>query len=208
MGCPNHPSIAEWLQPCARCGTQFCSNCLVLIGGAQYCGQCKREVVRDVQSGAPASNASLDLAEIGMRFLALVVDMLIVGVPMAALACAGFFVILGASASAPESLGASLFANGMLLLIGLGLAAVNVVYEGLMLSRGGQTLGKKLCRVKVVMADGTDLTPGQAWLRAAMRALFGLVTCVWVADYLVAFFNPDRATLHDQVAKTRVIKWA
>ena len=33
----------------------------------------------------PASNASLDLAEIGMRFLALVVDMLIVGVPMAAI---------------------------------------------------------------------------------------------------------------------------
>lgn len=204
MGCPNHPSIAEWLQPCARCGTQFCSNCLVLIGGAQYCGQCKREVVRDVQSGAKPGAA--DLASIWLRFAGMFLDQLIMTVPIMLLACVGG-VFMGMAGAGTDTEAAQAMLGGLQIVLSLLMVGVLMVYEGLMLSRDGQTLGKKACKTKVVSADGTDITTQQAWLRAFIRMVFG-ITCLGLVDLLPALFTAERTTIHDMVAKTRVVKWS
>ncbi len=40
MECKNHPGVNA-VGRCEGCAESFCSNCLVEIGGKQYCGACK-----------------------------------------------------------------------------------------------------------------------------------------------------------------------
>ncbi|MFC7382505.1 RDD family protein [Sphaerisporangium rhizosphaerae] len=72
----------------------------------------------------------------------------------------------------------------------------------------GQTIGKRLCRLRVVRADGTPLTPSQAGVRSVVSAagnlipyvglLFSLVDGLWI-------FGPSKRCLHDVVAGTVVV---
>ena len=74
-----------------------------------------------------------------------------------------------------------------------------------MLGARGQTLGKMALKVKVVNADGSPLSSGQAWGREIIRGILGFL---YIVDYLPAFFTQQKTTLHDLVAKTRVVNWA
>ncbi|MGW4809156.1 RDD family protein [Kitasatospora sp. NPDC004272] len=88
-----------------------------------------------------------------------------------------------------------------------------LVYEGLMLSRDGQTLGKKLMKVRVAMlADGTSPTSSAAWTRAAVFVVPALICCGglwWIVDGLFGVFDkPYRQCIHDKAAKTVVVSTA
>jgi uncharacterized RDD family membrane protein YckC len=202
MPCKNHPFVEDRLTRCSRCAEAFCPDCIVEIGGLPYCLSCKTESMRDLRSGVPYRE--LDMASIGRRFVASFIDGLIVVLPMMVLA---FLVLLplglaGAEEDAvppPLAIMANLF-------VSLGAAAVYILYEGLMLASGGQTVGKKAMKVKVVTAEGGDITTGQAWGRAASRQILGIVPCLGLIDYLVAF-GQERTTIHDMMAKTRVVNW-
>lgn len=201
FACPNHPAEFE-TRRCSRCGRAYCKNCLVLLRGAYFCADCKSEQVRDVQSGTDAS--APEFASVGRRFSALFVDGLVQGaasyaviIPMFLLL--GTFDTFGDPEKAVDAGGVAVTA--MLIMYAI-LFFVPVVYEGFMLSRRGQTLGKMALGVKVVNADGSDISPGQAWGRAGMRLL---LSCILV-DYLPAFFTSDKKTIHDMVASTRVVR--
>ena len=198
MPCKNHPFVEDNLTRCARCGDAFCPDCIVSIGGYPYCATCKVESMRDLRSGV--SVHQLEMATIGRRLLAMLIDGLIIGLPFAILlfgtmAMAGMF--------APNSEPNPMFAILLLLIYGFGIFAP-AVYEALMLGNGGQTIGKKAMKIKVVTPEGNDITKGQAWGRAAMRLLLSLF-CAFL-DYVFAF-GQERACIHDQVAKTRVVNW-
>ncbi len=204
MPCKNHPFVEDGLTRCSRCAEAFCPDCIVEIGGLPYCLSCKTESMRDLRSGVPVSG--LDMASVGRRFVAIIIDGLIVTLPVLVLA---FLVLLPLGiveeGEAPEGLPAAfaIFGN---LLVSLGAGAIYVLYEGLMLSSGGQTVGKKAMKLKVVTAEGRDLASGQAWGRAVSRQILGIVPCLGLIDYLVAF-GQERTTIHDMMAKTRVVNW-
>ncbi|WP_100838093.1 RDD family protein [Kitasatospora fiedleri] len=91
--------------------------------------------------------------------------------------------------------------------------ALYLVYEGLMLSRDGQTLGKKLMKVRVAMlADGSAPTSAAAWTRAATFIVPALICCGglwWAIDGLFGVFDkPYRQCVHDKAAKTVVVSTA
>ncbi len=69
-------------------------------------------------------------------------------------------------------------------------------------SHGGQTLGMRAWRLRVVDSRGRAIGPGQALVRylAALVSLlpFGL-GLFWV------LFDPDRAALHDRLSRTWVV---
>jgi uncharacterized RDD family membrane protein YckC len=189
--CRNHPEVGEGVRRCARCMTPFCGDCLVDIAGRPYCADCKQEQLMDVRSGM--DRAMLDLATIGRRFGAVFLDGLLTAIPM--------YALLGIFVYYPSATGQQVapFWN----FLGIPFAFLSFIYEGLMLqTKNGQTLGKMALKVRVVRADGSPISNGQAWGRAAMKLLFG---CIWFADYLVAFFTAERTTLHDMVASTRVV---
>lgn len=204
MPCKNHPFVEDRLTRCSRCAEAFCPDCIVEIGGLPYCLECKTESMRDLRSGVPLGQ--LDMASIGRRFTALVIDWLIVLLPIMVLA---FLVLLplGFLDAQDELEGLppafAIFGN---LFVSLGAAAIYIAYEGLMLAAGGQTVGKKAMKVKVVTAEGHELTSGQAWGRAVSRQILGIVPCLGLIDYLVAF-GQERTAIHDMMAKTRVVNW-
>lgn len=88
--------------------------------------------------------------------------------------------------------------------------AFAVVYEAVLLSATGRTLGKWLMRERVEHGDGSR----PSWERAALRAAVPGVA--WVVPYfggailaalvyLTAVFNPLRQGIHDRAAATLVV---
>ena len=191
--CRNHPDTSEGVRHCVRCGNTFCRDCLVEIHGAPHCATCKAEAILDVQSGVARAAGPLRYASVWKRWGAVIVDGLITTGP---LYMVFLFFVLYLAFQGKEP-------HWALNFIGIPLMFITMVYEGLMFQhRDGQTIGKKLLRIRVVRADGSSLTPGQAWGRAGLKLVFG---CLSIFDYLPALFTDERTTLHDMAAKTRVI---
>ena len=194
LSCRNHPEVIEGLRYCSRCGQAFCSDCLITLRGNSYCATCKVEQLRDLTSGVDQS--ALELAGIGRRFGALFIDQLILAVPLVIA-----FLAVMAVAFSNKDFNPLLLQPALLLVV-----ALFVVYEALMLAARGQTLGKMAMKIKVVRADGTPISTGQAWGRAFMRQI--LASCLSIFNYLPAFFTKERTCLHDLVANTRVVNWS
>lgn len=77
-------------------------------------------------------------------------------------------------------------------------------YNGLMFAGKWQaTLGKRLMGVYVTTETGGKPDMKTSLLRAAMLYVSALILGI---GFLLAFFRPDRKTLHDLVAKTRVVQ--
>lgn len=193
MICRNHIDVSEGVRRCARCGGTYCTDCLVTIGDKPYCATCKTEQVMDVRSGV--DRTYMQYSSILKRFGAMILDSIILAVPNYAF----MFAIMGAagafSGKEPNPF--------IFLLIYIPALGLPILYEGLMLSmKNGQTVGKMAVAARVVRADGSPITKGQAWGRPAMKLVLG---CTMGIDYLVAFFNDEKKTLHDMVVGTRVI---
>lgn len=202
MPCRNHPDVNESLVRCTRCGRQFCRDCVIQLRGFYYCGGCKGEHVRDVQSGT--APGTLDLATIGRRWGGSIVDSLALYAAFLPLSF-GVFFALGTLGAATESSGAGAeVVGGAVIVILYGfLLGAPVVYEALMVQSRGQTLGKMAVGIKVVNPDGSDVSTGQAWGRAVVKMALG--SCGGIT-FLPALFTKDKTTIHDMVAKTRVVR--
>jgi uncharacterized RDD family membrane protein YckC len=193
--CTNHPEVAQGVAFCVRCRRPFCANCFVRLRGLAYCGGCKAEQVRDIQSGTVTGE--LELASTGRRFSALWLDSLVFSV----FGIGGMFLLLPfvlrqRGGTEPPLM---LIYGAVVLFV-----LMIVVYEALMLQSRGQTLGKMALGIKVVTADGGAISPGQAWTRAVLRQIF--FSYAALINYLPAMFTKQRTCVHDMVAKTRVVR--
>lgn len=195
MICRNHLDVSEGVRRCSRCGGTYCSDCLVYIQQQPYCAVCKSEQLLDVRSGV--DRQTLPFAPVLKRFGAMFLDGIIQAIPMYAI----FFGLFWASGAFA---GGGREPNPVLLLLAYPpMFLIPVLYEGLMLSmKNGQTVGKMALGLRVVRPDGSNITTGQAWGRAAMRLV---LNCFWIVDYIPAFFTDEKTTLHDLVASTRVV---
>lgn len=122
-----------------------------------------------------------ELADIGNRFIALIVDIIVVG------AIGGIFGI------SVDFVGGS--ALGILLWAG---------YQWYFLTRhNGQTLGKMLMNIRVIKMDGSPIADADALLR-----YFGYLVGSFVVmlGFIWALFDPDNQGWHDKLAKTYVVK--
>ncbi|MEZ0068415.1 putative RDD family membrane protein YckC [Streptacidiphilus sp. MAP12-20] len=136
------------------------------------------------------------LAALGKRLLARIIDyliLLIVAVPLS---------IIAAVANSHDRQGLSVMAQVVSLFAAF-------LYEGLMLTRaGGQTVGKKVMKIRVAnLADGSAPTEKSGWTRAAVWDLPAILCCGWqIVDALWCTWDqPYRQCLHDKAAKTVVV---
>jgi uncharacterized RDD family membrane protein YckC len=193
--CRNHAEVLDGLNPCAACGFSFCPDCLVELKGRRFCAGCKVNAVKDIQSGVDGTG--LQLAGIGARFCALLIDNFVTGAVMMV-----FFVILGVVVAVVRP-GQDSVVLPLLVFAMYGLMFVGMFcYHGFMLQWKGQTLGKMAMKIKVVTPEGGPITPGQAWIRVLVWFL--LHGCA--ITYLTVFFNPEKLTIHDMAARTRVVR--
>lgn len=90
-------------------------------------------------------------------------------------------------------------------------AVVYFVYEGLMLTTRGQTVGKMLMRIRVAMLDNGAIPEGRpGWTRAAVYSLPEIVPCCgfvfWLVNVLWCTWDkPYHQCVHDKAARTVVV---
>jgi uncharacterized RDD family membrane protein YckC len=190
--CPNHPELLTGLQTCARCGVGYCGDCLVPVRGRPHCANCKDEQLRDVMAGR---GAALAIASPGSRFGAQFIDGVIFMIPFGVL---GFMAVFAKGRANSDAL------NPFGWMAMLSLFTI-VAYEALFLSHNGQTLGKMAFKLRVVRPDGSKISAGQAWGRAFSRSVLSFTRILGVVDALMVFSSEGR-TMHDRMAKTRVIR--
>jgi uncharacterized RDD family membrane protein YckC len=151
------------------------------------------------QAAAPA------YATFWLRFAAVLLDGLILGIPLAIiLFAAGIYRTSGVSVT--RSILSSLIS-----------AVIYLLYEGLMLSfRNGQTLGKQIVKIRVVPKAGGTLTMQQAFTRAGVKALLSVISSIrppytsflgiiGLLNYLSMLWDSDKQCWHDKAAGTIVV---
>jgi len=81
--------------------------------------------------------------------------------------------------------------------------AVLLLYQGILIGIwNGQTLGKRVCGIKVISADGRPCSLGQSFIRAFSKLLSMLT--LFIGYFMIAFDGRKRG-LHDRVAGTTAI---
>ncbi len=142
------------------------------------------------------------LADSGKRVLARIIDMLLVGVVVWLLTW-GFNVneydVSGDDMEYGRSLGQSLIA-----------AILYIAYDTIMVSRTGQTLGKKWLRLRVANLDNGSTPSVQTGLIRSLVLWIPFAfccACIWTAitGGWSFFDKPYKQGLHDKAAKTVVV---
>ena len=150
----------------------------------------------------PGAIYGLDYAGFWIRFVAKMIDGLIlgviVGIPMA------FFIVprVVSSIGSPTQLQSllSFFAAPTWQILD---AAVGLLYNGFFVGKFGATPGKMALGLKVVSPEGSTVSFGRAFGRAAAAIISKYICYI---GFIIAGFDAQKRTLHDHIASTRVIK--
>ncbi len=133
-------------------------------------------------------------ADVGLRFLALLIDGLALGIASFIIS-AVVGVVFGFLLGDAGIVIAQVLCQLLGLVIGLG-------YEVYFLTQHGATPGKMCFGIKV-QHRGQNLTVPRAIGRFFARYL-SLIICY--VGFILAFFNPERKALHDTLCETLVVK--
>ena len=159
-----------------------------------------------VYAGGQQYGGTPQLASIFERFIAMIIDGVIVGVGTTII---GFVigliggVIVGALSAATGSDGLAALGTILInLLASLISMAICFGYEGYFLSTSGATIGKKVMGLRVLHA-GQNPT----FLRGGCRYLAkGISFFICMIGYIMACFTQDNKALHDMICDTIVVK--
>lgn len=151
------------------------------------------------ERAAPVVPAGLELAPYGLRIGGLAIDQMVAGLPP-------FLVFLALGYTPDEMLTGTVGFWFNIVFVVLGL-----VHETIGVWKWGRTVGKWVCRTRVVHAtDGGVVTASSAFMRSLVPAAFGVVPGVGMvlglAVYLWAFIDPRRQGIHDKAAGTLVVR--
>lgn len=147
---------------------------------------------------------NLQLADGGKRFIAFLIDAIILGVVSAILfGILGTLGFMGASnAETSDSAGIMAAMAGATVLVQLVLIVLQVAYFTYFESSDRQaTIGKSAMGLIVADENGNRLDITKALIRNIMRIVSSFICLI---GYLMAFFTEKKQTLHDIVAKTNV----
>ncbi|WP_406265121.1 RDD family protein [Actinacidiphila glaucinigra] len=137
------------------------------------------------------------LANRGRRLVARIVDGLIIGIPV--------YGLTGLIWNYDYNATGALFSQGVIY------AVIYLAYQVFMLTRYGQSLGKKLLRVRVgMLTDGTNPTTPAALKRESVYSLVPIIPCCgeifWIIEVLWCTWDkPYRQCLHDKAGQTVVV---
>lgn len=188
---------------CAVSGGRFFSRDLVSHDGRLVSAEQKDEYFQRVREGVQHPG-EMRYAGFWIRFLAKVLDGLLLWIPNTALSLAWSVAFFGRLMYSPNmnefNMGQWLAYQGTVMLTS---TLVNVAYQWFFLSRHGATPGKMALGLKVVRSDGSALTGGRAVGRALAEFVSSLTLLI---GYIIAAFDDEKRSLHDRICDTRVIR--
>lgn len=136
--------------------------------------------------------------DVGKRVGAAVIDLVILTVWIIA-----FSLVFGdTKAGSDESEGLSVNLSGLPFLICF--LSCYVYYFALEAFWNGQTVGKKLLKLRVVSMNGQPLNPGQVLVRTLLRFVDGLPV-FYLAGFIAINASKDKQRLGDMAAGTNVV---
>ena len=154
---------------------------------------------------------SVAIAEVGrpggfwIRFIAYLLDALIVSIAAAVIVGIFIAIVLLSDESIDDS-NDSLFIIGSAIVMVLALIVINWLYEALMTSSPrGATLGKQALGLRIIRADGAQLSFGRATARHFLKVMITPLVPLAIG-YLMAAFTARKRALHDVLAETLVIR--
>jgi uncharacterized RDD family membrane protein YckC len=143
-----------------------------------------------------------------IRFLAVIIDAIIIGVVSAIiripLGLAGMGVGLGLGRN-PDPNQVLAAVPTIMSLIGLSFLinmALTLAYDVYFLTTKGATPGKMALGLKVTRADGGPISAGLAIGRYFAKFLSSITLCI---GFIIAAFDREKRSLHDHICGTRVI---
>ncbi|WP_030614386.1 RDD family protein [Streptomyces sclerotialus] len=155
--------------------------------------------------GAPDPLAGMPpLAGRGRRLVARIIDGILIGVPVGLIM---WFIVGGVDYTAANESGKQSVVSGVTMLAYL-------IYEGVMLTSRGQTVGKMAMKIRVAMLENGSIPTAQAgWVRAAVYTLPEVIPCCgtifWLLNVLWCTWDkPYQQCLHDKAARTVVVSTA
>ncbi len=205
-GVPLHPEPAGTTVRCCECGGTFPEEAVVRFGPEAVCESCKPVHLQRILEGAHRPEERV-IAGLGRRFLADMIDNLILFLPVMLLsgvlgAMLGYSMTGGGNGGAAGP-NISLSVLGIQVAVQIVYLGFYIVYTALLTWRYGHTPGKLAMGLRVIRADGSGMGLGQSFGRALAELLSGL-TCY--LGYLIAFFDDERRSLHDHICNTRVVR--
>lgn len=189
---------AATLISCLECGRFFPDNELLRHGELRICAACKPIFVQRLREGMEYATG-LRYASFGKRFVAKIIDNLILGAVNAGISMVQVFVMAlgGDKVHGGAFLGFQMLVMGFQYLIA-------AFYDTVFVGKLGATPGKLVFKLRVVTPEGEKVTYGRALGRHFGEYLskftFG------IGYLLAAFDKPQMRTLHDRVCHTRVIQ--
>ncbi|MFF9339491.1 MULTISPECIES: RDD family protein [unclassified Streptomyces] len=147
------------------------------------------------------------LADSGRRILARLVDFVIIAVPLAVIGIP-FDVYERATVDGDDF--QTTWTGGGQIVFQLLTIVAFVTYDTVLTAKNGQTVGKRLMKLRVAMLnDGSTPPMNQSLLRAVVLWLPALIccACLWPLLLLVLILvdKPYKQGLHDKAAKTVVV---
>jgi uncharacterized RDD family membrane protein YckC len=204
----------------------FCPRCGKTVEeGIRYCPSCGQDVGAAVanvpgSSVAPpggvsaSAQAPMQYGGFWVRFVAYLVDGLILGIPYGIIVAVMIAMFGGIAAiqrpSSPPADPAAMMAMmapifSALILAGLFSLIVGWLYFALMESSARQaTLGKSLMSLRVTNGEGRRLSFGHATGRYFAKIISGMIPLA--IGYIMAGFTAKKQALHDFIAGTLVLK--
>jgi uncharacterized RDD family membrane protein YckC len=204
----------------------FCRKCgLRVEEGNRFCQSCGQEVGAAAPGAAGVVNAPpppvgtstryippLPYAGFWVRFVAHLVDNLILGIPMMLVVVVLFFLFGGFGMMMRRNLNdphavAALMAPIFLavILVGIVFLALSwLYYAGMESSDRQATFGKAVMSVHVTNLEGQRLTFGHATGRFFAKIISGLIPLA--IGYIMAGFTEKKQALHDMIAGTLVLR--
>jgi uncharacterized RDD family membrane protein YckC len=180
---------------CAECGKLFPEEEMVPYENQWVCAACKPIFFQRIREGV-ATPGKFVYAGVGRRWVAIFIDgiMLYVVNMLIGLAIGGTAAVIpGKRNELPLALNISVLLVSVL---------IPALYEIIMISKYGATLGKMAMKVKVVTADGGPITIGRSIGRYFAKMLSSFILMI---GYLMAIWDDEKRALHDRLCTTRVI---
>ncbi len=195
---------------CSECGQPTAPEELARFGDRLVCPNCKNAYAQKLREGI-APSGLVRYGGFWLRFVAFLIDSIIIGIPMA-LVQGVLIASMGASLArtAPNpnptpnealaAFGPILGIIGMTAFLSI---AVACTYETFFLVKFAATPGKMALGVKVLRPDGSKLDVGRAIGRYFAKLLSAIILYI---GYIMAGFDSQKRALHDMICDTRVIK--
>jgi len=142
------------------------------------------------QRGTEKPPMSLEYQGIGIRFVSLLIDSIIVGL------------IIGAVGGV---IGFGAVAKGMVpWWLGIIYFVIYIGYFTYLEGSQGQTVGKMITKIRVVGEDGKPIDMSQAFIRNILRIIDGFI--LYLIGAILIWRSDRKQRLGDSIAKTVVVK--